>query len=63
MCLNYELGKSTTNESLRERFEIPEKSAPMASRLIKKALESKLIKVFDPNNKSTRYIRHVPNYV
>lgn len=63
VCLNYELGKSTTNESLRIRFEIPEKSASIVSRLVKKAVSSNLIKIFDPNNKSTRYIRYVPKYV
>jgi ATP-dependent DNA helicase RecG len=33
VCLNYELGKPTTNESLRERFQIAEKSASIVSRL------------------------------
>jgi|694.fasta_scaffold86947_4 ATP-dependent DNA helicase RecG len=62
VCLNYETGRSTTNESLRERFEISKKSASMMSRLINKAIEKDLIKKFDPSNSSLKMVKYIPFY-
>ena len=56
--LNFELGKSTTNEELRLRFGISKGSSSMISRLIGKCLEKNLIKKFDPESgkKTSCYI-------
>jgi hypothetical protein len=39
-----------TNQTLRKRFNIDEANAAIASRIIKDALESKLIKEDDPES-------------
>lgn len=46
-CLKYLSGAYMTNKSLRERFNIDDKSYPIISRLIKDAIASKLILEYD----------------
>lgn len=58
--LNFELGRSTTNEDLRKRFGIPKTSTSIVSRLIKKCLDKKLIKKFDPENNSKKNTSYIP---
>lgn len=48
-CLKFVEGGALTNGSLRERFGVGETSAGSISRLIKDAVEKKLIKPFDPD--------------
>ena len=49
-----------TNQSLRERFAINAKNAAIASRIIKDALQSGMIKEDDPENKSRKHRSYVP---
>jgi predicted HTH transcriptional regulator len=52
-----------TNTSLCKRFGIEEKNKAIASRIIKRTLEKRLIKPFDPENKSNRYAKYVPYWM
>jgi predicted HTH transcriptional regulator len=49
-----------TNKSLRERLKMPEKQRSMVSVLIQEAIDTKLIKAADPNNKSRKFAEYVP---
>jgi len=60
--LNYEQGKTTTNEELRIRFGISKQSASIISRLVKKCVEKKLIKKFDPKSESRKNTSYIPFY-
>ena len=51
---------SLTNKSLRERLKMPEKQRSMVSVLIQEAVDQKLIKTSDPENKSKKYAEYVP---
>lgn len=60
-CLKYVSGKERMNNTtLRERFQIKEKNYPIASGIISDTMESGLIKLSDPNNKSKRYMSYIP---
>ena len=59
-CLKYVSNQKMTNQSLRDRFKIDEQNAAIASRIIRDALEEKLIKEDDPTNKSRKYASYVP---
>lgn len=59
-CLRYILTEKLTNESLRNRFQIPDENYAIISRLIRDALKAGLIKEFDPVNKSRKYAGYVP---
>lgn len=48
-CLRYVCGQKMTNASLRERFGIKPENASQASRLIREAIDAKVIKLFDPD--------------
>ena len=49
-----------TNQSLRERFQIDDKNAAIASRIIKDTLEDEMIKEDDPESKSRKHRSYVP---
>jgi predicted HTH transcriptional regulator len=49
-----------TNTSLRDRFKIAASNYPMASKIIKDTLETKLIKPGDPNSNSRRHAKYIP---
>ena len=49
-----------TNASLRDRLKMPETQRSMVSVLIQEALDQKLIKAADPENKSKKYAEYVP---
>lgn len=49
-----------TNTSLRERLKMPVKQRSMVSLLIQEAVDQKLIKAADPENKSRKYAEYVP---
>ena len=53
-------GSAMTNTSLRERLKMPEKQRSMVSILIQEALDQKLIKPADPENKSRKFAEYVP---
>jgi ATP-dependent DNA helicase RecG len=59
-CLHYVSNKKMTNQSLRQRFRLPENKAETVSRIISDAVEEGLIKLDDPESKSRRYAKYVP---
>lgn len=61
-CLKYVNRVPMNNTSLRERFRIEEGNSAMASRVIKQAVEAKLIRLYDPNANRKAY-RYVPYWV
>jgi ATP-dependent DNA helicase RecG len=59
-CLKYVSNEKMTNQSLRERFGIEPHNYSIASRIIRDALEEKVIKEDDPENKSRKYASYIP---
>lgn len=59
-CLKYISNEKMTNQSLRQRFQITEKNAAIASRIIRDTLEAGLIKESDSSNKSRKYTSYLP---
>lgn len=59
-CLRYVMNQQMTNQSLRDRFRLPEKKAESVSRTIRDAVEAVRIKVADPEQTSLRYRKYVP---
>ncbi len=53
-------GTAMTNTSLRERLKMPETQRSMVSGLIQDAVDKKLIKPADPENKSRKFAEYVP---
>lgn len=58
-CIKHVQGEQLTNSSLRERFGLKDSSSGTVSRLIKEAVELKLIKPLDPTT-APRYMRYIP---
>lgn len=58
-CVRYVEGKQVNNTSLRERFGLDESYKSQMSRLIRQAVENKLIKPLDPTT-APRYMRYIP---
>ena len=58
-CIKFTEGESLTNTSLRERFGVAETSAGSISRLIKEAVNKKLIRPVDPTT-APRYMKYIP---
>jgi len=59
-CLKYVSNEKMTNQSLRDRFKIEDHNYSIASRIIRDALEDRVIKEDDPENKSRKYASYVP---
>lgn len=59
-CLLHVSNRVMTNTTLRERFRIPEQDYPVASRIIRETVDSKLIKLEDPESKSRKHAKYVP---
>jgi ATP-dependent DNA helicase RecG len=59
-AIMYVTNQRMTNQSLRDRFKIEEKNAAVVSRVIREALEEKLIKPEDPDSKSRKFVRYLP---
>lgn len=59
-CLKWVSNEKMTNQSLRERFQIDDKNAAIASRIIKDTLEDEMIKEDDPESKSRKHRSYVP---
>lgn len=59
-CLKYVMREQMTNTSLRERFGIEPKNSATASRVIRDAVEARVIKPYDPeqSKKNARYLPH-----
>lgn len=62
-CLRYVSNQKMTNQSLRERFRLPESRAETVSRIIADSVDEGLIKLDDPENKSRRYAKYLPYWV
>jgi len=65
VCLEYiwqnENGfRLTTNQTIRERFNISNEKPSTVSNLITKCLDEKLIRKFDPDSSSRKYQKYVP---
>jgi ATP-dependent DNA helicase RecG len=59
-CLRYVNNEKMTNQSLRERFRVPDNRSETISRIIADALDVGLVKLDDPENRSKRYTRYTP---
>jgi ATP-dependent DNA helicase RecG len=59
-CLRYVSNQRMTNQSLRERFKLPDSRAETVSRIIGDAMSDALVKFEDPSSRSRRYARYVP---
>lgn len=59
-CLRYVMGEKMSNQSLRERFKLPEDKAESASRIIRDTIEADLVKLDNPETASKRYARYIP---
>ncbi len=59
-CLKYVTNQRMTNQSLRDRFQLPKKRSESVSRVISDTLAMDMIKLTDPGATSTRYRSYVP---
>ena len=59
-CLRYVTNERMTNQSLRERFRLPEKKSESVSRAIRDTVEADKIKLADPEQRSLRYRHYLP---
>ena len=59
-CLRYVMNEKMTNQSLRERFKLPEERADAASRIIRETMEAGLVRLENPESPSKRYARYIP---
>lgn len=59
-CLRYVMNEKMTNQSLRERFKLPEKKSESVSRAIRDSIEAGKIKLSDPDATSLRYRSYLP---
>jgi ATP-dependent DNA helicase RecG len=59
-CLRYVMNQKMTNQSLRNRFQLPDKKTEPVSRSIRDSLDAEYIKVADPTVISTRYRSYIP---
>ena len=59
-CLRYVMGEKMTNQSLRERFKLPENKSVIVSRVIRDTSAQDLIRLEDPAGTSRRYVKYVP---
>ncbi len=59
-CLRYVMNEKMTNQSLRERFKLPESKVATASQIIAATVDAGKIKIADPSQTSTRYRAYVP---
>lgn len=59
-CLRYVSNQQMTNQSLRERFKLPEHKGDAISRIITDTVDAKLIRIDDPESRSRRYAKYVP---
>ncbi len=59
-CLLYVSNQKMTNQSLRERFKLPEHKADLISRIIADTVTDGKIKIDNPESRSRRYAKYVP---
>lgn len=61
--LNWVSNLKTTNETVRQRFDIKTSNYPMASRIINDTIKKGLIKIGNPENTSPKYTYYTPFWV
>lgn len=61
-CIQFLKQEYMTNSTLRKRLGVKDNQHSKVSKIIKESIESGLIKVADPENKSTKHIKYVPYY-
>jgi predicted HTH transcriptional regulator len=59
-CLKWVMNERMTNQSLRDRFHLPESKSASVSQIITATLDAEKIKVADPEQTSTRYRSYLP---
>jgi ATP-dependent DNA helicase RecG len=59
-CLRYVMNEKMTNQSLRDRFKLPEDKVATVSQAIATTVDAGKIKLADPTQTSTRYRSYVP---
>jgi ATP-dependent DNA helicase RecG len=59
-ALKYVMSERMTNQSLRQRFDLPEARSAIASQAIAATIEAKLIKLDEKVGTSKKYARYVP---
>lgn len=59
-CLRYVMNERMTNQSLRERFKLPENKSETVSRIIRETMEAGKIKLADAAATSLRYRSYLP---
>lgn len=59
-CLRYVMNEKMSNQSLRERFKLPESKVATVSQIIAATVDAGKIKIADPTQTSTRYRNYVP---
>lgn len=59
-CLKFSCQDTMTNSSLRHRFGMSDNHHSKASKIINDTLKAKLIKPYDPDNRSTKHIKYIP---
>lgn len=59
-CLRYVMNEKMTNQSLRDRFNLPESKVASVSQIIAATVDAGKIKLADPSQTSTRYRNYVP---
>lgn len=59
-CLSYVTNRKMTNQTLRERFQLPETKTAVISQVIGATVDAGKIKVADPDATSTRYRSYLP---
>jgi len=58
--LKWVMEERMTNQSLRERFKLPESKADLISRIIHDTVEAHLVRLANPESTSRRYTQYVP---
>lgn len=61
-CLRYVLHQKMTNQTLRERFKLPESKTTLVSQTISATMEAGMIKPSDPDKTSMRYRSYIPKW-
>lgn len=59
-CLEWVAQRPITNSSLRQRFGVADESYHVVSRILRDAVESKIVKPFDPDSTSKKHARYLP---
>ena len=59
-CLRYVMNERMSNQTLRERFKLPEERSETVSRIIRETTEAGLVKLDNPEVASRRYARYIP---